>query len=73
MKCDIALVYLVQTFKNEGRHYKSTIETDQQFIQHRYHLDYGMHNLLDLLNSIELLKPNRHLIVFYAEKLNEAE
>ena len=46
MKCDIALVYLVQTFKNEGRHYKSTIETDQQFIQHCYRLDYGMHNLL---------------------------
>jgi len=35
-----------QTFKNEGRHYKSTIETDQQFIQHCYRLDYGMHNLL---------------------------
>ena len=43
---DIAVVYLVQTFKNEGRHYKSTIETDQQFIQHCYRLDYGMHNLL---------------------------
>jgi len=25
MQCDIALVYLVQTFKNVGRHYKSTI------------------------------------------------